>query len=79
MGFYRVVVVNKSNKAGVSLFAAAETLFVVPHLHNSPDHSFGFTVGLWAIDPSEFLSDAVSLAGLNKLMAVAPSVFLSII
>ena len=79
MGFYRVVVIYKSNKTGVSLFPAAEALFVMPHLHNGADHSLGFTVGLRAIDTREFLSDAVGLAGLNKLMIIATSLFLAIV
>ena len=79
MGFYGVVVVDKSDKAGVAMLTAAEALLVVPHLHDGADDSLGFAVGLRAIDTREFLSDTIGLAGLNKLMIVCPSVFLTIV
>ena len=61
MRFYRVVVVNKSDKTGVPLLTAAEALFVMPHLHDGADHPLGFTVGLWVVDTGELLSDAKAL------------------
>ena len=53
-GIYRVVVINKSVKTGMSLFSADEVLLVVPHLHDGPDDSLGFAVGLRAIYTREF-------------------------
>lgn len=62
MWFDSVVEVDESGKGGFSVLSVLEVVGLVPHFHERSDDPLRFAVGLWAVDSSEFLADAVLFA-----------------
>jgi hypothetical protein len=77
--FDGIIRVNKAAKLNLPVGAVFKIGLVMPHLQESPDGAFGFAVGLWSIDLSEFLADTEYFAGIDESMTVSAIIRISVI
>ena len=80
MRFHGIVVVYKSDELSLAVEAILEGRLLMPHLHQSPDHSFGLPVSLWGFHLRISLLDLVFRAELHEgVILMIASVFQSVV
>ncbi|MCC8997666.1 MAG: hypothetical protein LM517_11630 [Nitrosomonas sp.] len=59
MRFDGIVEANEPEKLDAPIGAVFKGNLAAPYIHQGADNSFGFAVGLWAIDAGKLLTDIV--------------------
>ena len=68
MRFHGIVEIHKAAQFFATVLWAVKLLFIMPHFHNRPYHSFSFAVGLRTGRTGKFLIDTVFKTGNAKCM-----------
>ncbi len=79
MRFHSIVKVNEPEKLYAPIGSVFKASLRVPPVHQGADNSFGFAVGLRAIDACKLLTDTLLCASFAESMIVSSFKFLAVI